>query len=166
MADCFIGEIRIFGGSYAPYEWAFCDGQLMSIAQNDSLFSLIGVTYGGDGYNNFALPDLRGRVPMHRGNDNYLGQKAGGETVAMEPNQVASHRHTVRASAARGTQNTPEGNVWAVAAAPRYTANTPGLAMKSSSVGGGGGGLAHDNMMPFLVLNFIISLAGIFPTQS
>jgi microcystin-dependent protein len=147
-------------------EWAFCDGQLMSIAQNEPLFALIGVSYGGDGYNNFALPDLRGRVPVHMGNGFYLGQKEGGETVPIAANQAAAHTHVMRAGSAKGTENTPEGHVWAAARVPRYTANTPGLGMKSSTVGNAGGGLAHDNMMPFLVLNFIISLAGIFPAQS
>ncbi|RPJ26493.1 MAG: phage tail protein [Chloroflexi bacterium] len=165
MSDSYIGEIRMFGGTFAPLDWAFCQGQLLDISQNDVLYSLIGTTYGGDGVTTFALPDLRGRVPMHQGNGYTIGQKAGMETVPMTGDQVAAHTHTVRASTSPGTQNSPANAVWAAPATARYSTNPPSLAMNSSLVSGGGGGQPHENMMPFLALNFIICLGGYYPTR-
>jgi microcystin-dependent protein len=156
----------MFGGTFAPMDWAFCDGRLLQIAQFDALFSLIGTTYGGDGVNYFALPDLRGRLPVHQGNGYVLGQAAGQETVVLQANLVAAHTHGVHAKTGPGDQDTPAGNVWASAPDPRYSANPPALAMNSSSVSGGtGSGQAHDNLMPFQVLNFIICLNGIYPSR-
>jgi microcystin-dependent protein len=167
--DPFVGEIRIFGGTFAPMDWAFCDGQTMPIAQYDVLYALVGTTYGGDGANNFNLPDLRGRLPVHMGTRdgvNYIiGQAGGQETVALQANQVAAHTHKLRAKKETGNQNNPAGMVWA-GAPERYSASTPALAMRSSAVQtAGGGGQAHDNVMPFFVVNFIISLSGYFPQR-
>ncbi|MBN2387246.1 MAG: phage tail protein [Anaerolineales bacterium] len=169
MAESFVGEIRIFGGTFAPMDWAFCDGATLSIAQYDVLFSLIGTTYGGDGVNNFNLPDLRGRVPVHMGTRdgvNYIiGQAGGQETVALQANQAAAHTHPVRAKDGSGDKSTPAGNVWAtVPGTNYYSVDPPALAMRNTA-GGGGNGAAHDNVMPFFVVNFIICLAGVYPTR-
>ena len=167
MADSFVGEIRMFGGNFAPMDWAFCDGQSLPIAQYDVLYSLIGTTYGGDGVANFNLPDLRGRLPMHQGNGYAIGQMGGQETVTLQANQVAAHTHTVRAKDGSGDKSTPAGNVWAtVPGTNHYSVDPPTLAMRSATVGqGGGNGAAHDNVMPFLVVNFIISLSGYYPSR-
>ncbi len=165
MSDPFIGEIRMFGGTFAPMDWAFCNGQLLSISQNDVLYALIGTTYGGDGITNFALPDLRGRAPMHRSNEYPIGQMAGAEKVTPAANQVAAHTHVVRANKATGSQSDPTNAIWAAPATARYSANSPSLAMKSSTVQTTGSNQSHENMMPFLVTNFIIALAGLFPVR-
>ncbi len=166
MSDPFVGEIRMFGGTFAPMDWAFCDGQLLSISQADALFSLIGTLYGGDGTNTFALPDLRGRLPVHRGNGYGIGQSGGQETVALQAAHLPSHTHTVQARAGSGDKDSPSGNVWASAPDARYSTADPSLAMKSSAVGYTGSSQAHNNMMPFLAVNFIISLAGLYPARS
>jgi microcystin-dependent protein len=165
MSDPFIGEIRMFGGIFAPMDWAFCNGQILQISQNDALFALIGNTYGGDGQTTFALPDLRGRVPMHRSNEHPIAQMAGVEKVTPAANQVAAHTHAVRANKAVGGQGDPTNAIWAAPTTARYSANSPSLAMKSSTVQNAGGSQSHENMMPFLAVNFIIALAGLFPTQ-
>jgi microcystin-dependent protein len=167
MSEAFIGEIRMFGGTFAPMDWAFCNGQLLPINQYDALFALVGTTYGGDGTTNFALPDLRGRLPVHQGNGHTIGQMAGAETVTLAANQIPAHTHAVLAKAAAGDQNSPANTVWAAAPSARYSANPPSLAMKSSLVGNAGSvqPQPHDNIMPFLAVNFIIALAGIFPTR-
>ena len=167
MTEPFVGEIRMFGGIFAPMDWAFCDGQTMPIAQYDVLYALIGTTYGGDGVTNFNLPDLRGRVPVHQGNGYVIGQAGGQETVILQANQVAAHTHAVRAKDGAGNATTPSGNVWAtVPDVKHYSATAPNLAMRSATVGqGGGNGAAHDNVMPFQVVNFIISLSGYFPQR-
>jgi len=163
--DPFIGEIRIFGGTFAPMDWAFCDGALLPISQYSDLYSLIGITYGGDGTTNFALPDLRGRLPVHQGNGYPIGQKNGVETVNLAAGNLPAHQHAVRANAGTGNQSSPANGVWAAVTSARYSANQPNLAMKSSLVGAAGGGQPHDNTMPFLALNFIIALNGIFPSR-
>ena len=171
MADAFIGEIRIFGGTFAPMDWAFCDGTTLPIVGNETLFSLIGTIYGGDGVNNFKLPDLRGRVPVHQGTlagvTYIIGQQGGQETVALLANQVPAHTHKVRVKQGEGTASTPAGNVWAtVPGSNRYSTNTPNLAMRSTTVGqAGGSGAAHENVMPFQAVNFIICMVGLYPTR-
>jgi microcystin-dependent protein len=165
MSDAFVGEIRMFGGNFAPAEWAFCDGRLLPISVYSTLFSLIGNTYGGDGVTNFAVPDLRGRLPVHQGDTYILGQAGGAETVILQPNQVAAHTHVVHAKSGAGDKDTPSGNVWASAPDARYSANPPALAMKAALVSGTGGGQAHDNVMPFQAVNFIICLNGYYPNQ-
>jgi microcystin-dependent protein len=166
MADSFVGEIRMFGGTYAPMDWAFCDGQSLPIAQYQDLYSLIGTTYGGDGMTYFNLPDLRGRLPVHQSSGYVIGQKGGVETVTLTADQIAAHTHAVRAKAGNGDQSSPANSAWAATPSGRYSANPPGLAMKNSLVGTAGGSQAHDNMMPFGVTNFIICLNGIYyPTR-
>jgi microcystin-dependent protein len=180
MSDPFVGEIRMFGGSFAPAGWAFCDGALMPISENETLFALIGTTYGGDGQETFALPDFRGRVPLHQGNSPVgtfqIGQNAGTETVTLTSNQIPSHSHAVNASNALpppavGAINvTNTGNTWVPASpVPKpklYAAAAAMVPMAANSVQPAGGNQPHDNMAPYLAVNFIISLFGIFPTQS
>ncbi len=165
MSQPFVGEIRIFGGNFAPQGWAFCDGSLLSISQNETLFNLIGTTYGGDGQQTFALPDLRGRIPIHQGNGFTLAQSGGAETVTLTVSQLPSHSHFPQANSAGGSDN-PAGNVWAKSNAKAYSSNTPNVAMDPAALGNAGGSQPHDNMMPFLAVNFILSLFGIFPSQS
>jgi microcystin-dependent protein len=161
--DAFVGEIRMFGGASVPTDWAFCDGTLLPKAQYDVLYALIGKTYGGDGVNNFALPDLRGRVPLHQGGEYALGQSGGVESVVLLADQVGTHTHTARAKAGPGDRGTPAGNVWATAPDARYSANPPTLAMKAAVVGYTGDDEPHNNLMPFRALNYIICLNGLDP---
>src|SRR5690242_13853470 len=125
MADSFMGEIRIFGGTFAPLGWAFCNGALLSIAQNGALFNLIGTTYGGDGQNTFALPDLRGRVPVHQGTGYVMGQVAGEETVTLTTSQLPAHTHGVQAQENTGDQSSPANNVWAASSLNQFNAGPP-----------------------------------------
>jgi microcystin-dependent protein len=173
MSDPYIGEIRMFGGNYAPVGWAFCDGRLLAISQNDALFNLIGTTYGGDGQSTFALPDLRGRLPIHQGQgpgitQNYvIGQLAGIETVTLTTAQIPLHNHTFAASAATATNPSPSGNV--VATSPTiemYVLDVAGPQLVATAVQGTGNNVPHDNMMPYLTISYIISLQGIYPSQS
>jgi microcystin-dependent protein len=167
MSEPFIGEIRMFGGNFAPAGWAFCDGQLMPISENDALFALIGTTYGGDGESTFALPNLQSRIPVHQGPGFGLGQPGGEEQVTLTVNQMPVHGHTLNADENSGTQLSPTHNILAQTQNPMmYRAITPGLPMNASSVLPAGGSQPHDNMLPFLVVSFIISLFGIFPSQS
>jgi microcystin-dependent protein len=171
MSSPFIGEIRLFGGNFAPQGWAFCDGSLVAIADNDALFALIGTTYGGDGQTTFALPDLRGRVPLHQGTGAgrtvTIGEQAGVEAVTLTQQQLPAHTHQPAASNGQATQTTPAGGVWAVSSAG--TAYAPGVAtvpMQAGLIDAAGGSQPHDNMAPTLVTSYIISLFGIFPTQA
>jgi len=173
MSEPFIAEIRIFAGNFAPRGWAFCNGQLLPIAQNTALFSLIGTTYGGDGRTTTGLPDLKGRAPMHPGRgpgltSRLLGQKTGTETVGMNESQIPSHRHTARGSENAATVSTPANN---------FVARGGGRGVNSyldadTSIGASkqllptGGGQAHKNMQPYLAMNFIIALQGLFPSRS
>ena len=173
MSQSFVGEIRMFGGNFAPAGWHFCDGSLMPISENDTLFNLIGTTYGGDGQETFGLPDLRGRLPIHAGQgplitQNYLlGEKAGVETVTLTTNQIPNHNHALLASGYPGNAIGPQGNVLAnpVNTFPYFPA--PGsLQLNSQTLQPAGGSQPHDNMMPFLCISFSISLFGVFPTQN
>jgi microcystin-dependent protein len=167
MSQPFIGEIRMFGGNFAPVGWAFCDGQEIPISENDSLFTLIGTTYGGDGQNTFALPNLQSRIPMHAGPGFVLGQQAGEEQVTLTTNQIPVHSHTLNADENSGTQLSPTNNILAQTQNPfMYRAIAPTLAMNANSVQPAGGSQPHDNMLPFLVISFIISLFGVFPSQT
>jgi microcystin-dependent protein len=172
MAESFIGEIRMFAGTFAPLGWAFCSGQLIAISENDTLYTLIGTTYGGDGVTTFALPNLQGRLPVHMGQGPGLtpiviGQLGGAESVTLSPQQLPGHTHSFQASTAAGTSATPQGQVVAASATVElYRESTPGTALAGAAVSPVGQSLPHDNVQPFLCVNFIISLYGTFPTQS
>ena len=174
MSDPFLGEIRIFAGNYAPQNWAFCNGQLLSPAQNDALFSLLGTLYGGDGRNSFGLPDMRGRLPVHFGTGPALtprpiGQRTGTETVTLTTDQVPSHNHSLLASNNSSTSTTLAGNVLAKGLTnDNFYINdgSTAVSLLADSVSSSGGGQAHPNIMPYLCLNFIISLVGYYPPRN
>ena len=167
MSQPFIGEIRMFAGNFAPVGWAFCNGALIPISENDALFNLIGTTYGGDGQNTFALPNLQSRVPLHVGPGFALGQAAGAESVTLTVSQIPVHSHVLQASDADGDAPGPGNNVPAAATAfDPYESASPTVDMSPDMLGSTGGSQPHDNMLPFLVVNFIISLFGVFPSQS
>lgn len=170
MSEPFIGEIRMGGWNFAPQGWAFCDGSLQAIDQNDTLFSLIGTIYGGDGQVTFALPDFRGRVPVHLGNNlgntYQIGQIAGSEKVTVTSNQMPAHTHNVPSSSSSATSTDPSGRIPAASSATPYGAATGGGAFGSSMVGFSGGSQPHENMMPFQCVSFVISLFGIFPSRN
>ena len=168
MSSPFIGEIRMFGGNFAPAGWAFCDGALVPISENDALFNLIGTTYGGDGQTTFGLPDLRGRIPIHPDSGNFqLGQAAGTETVTLTVSQIPAHSHTALASAGGSATSSPTNNTWGAAASNSpYTDQAFNAQMNAQAIGSVGGSQPHDNFMPYLCVSFIISLFGIFPSQT
>jgi microcystin-dependent protein len=173
MGSPYVGEIRMFGGNFAPAGWAFCNGQLVPISQNDVLFTLIGTTYGGDGQNTFGLPDLQGRIPLHMGTDAgtgttfSIGEKAGSETVTLTTQQLPSHNHALMASTNAAGSNAPANNMLATTTTDFYFAAPATAALAPQSIGpSGGGNQPHENLMPFLAVSFIISLFGIFPTQN
>jgi microcystin-dependent protein len=174
MSEPFIGQIVMFGGNFAPRSWAFCDGQLLPISQNQALFSILGTTFGGDGRTTFGLPDLRGRVPLHPGSGpglttRRLGEKRGDETVTLTTNQIPSHTHTLRAKAGPGSTINPASASLAADAsgvAAGYTSAAPDADMSSQSILNTGGSQSHQTMPPFLGVNFIIALVGIFPSRS
>jgi microcystin-dependent protein len=158
----------MFGGNFAPAGWAFCNGALMPIAENDALFQLIGTTYGGDGQTTFALPDLQSRIPIHVGPGFVLAQTGGTETVTLTTNQIPAHSHVPQANSAPGTQTGPGNGIWASTSPSlnQYSTNAPTLNMDPAAIGQTGGSQPHDNMVPFLAINFILSLFGIFPSQT
>ncbi len=167
MAQPYVGEVRMFGGNFAPAGWMFCDGSLLPISENETLFQLIGTTYGGDGQNTFALPDLRGRLPIHQGSGFVLAQTGGSETVTLTTQQIPAHTHAMAASGDAANQITGNGGV--VAAAPSlsmyYTA-TPDTPLNAGTITQVGGNQPHTNFQPYLCINFIISLFGIFPSPT
>jgi microcystin-dependent protein len=171
MSDPFVGEIRMFGGNFAPLGWAFCDGSLLPISENDVLFVLIGTTYGGDGQTTFQLPDLRGRVPIHLGqgpgsSNNYvLGEMGGVESVTLTNGQIPQHTHPLLATSAAADQTSPKGNLLARADVDMYAADSADQTMHGNSLTAAGGSQPHENMAPYLAVSFIISLYGIFPSQ-
>ena len=170
--EAFIGQIVMFGGNFAPRSWALCDGQLLSIASNSALFAILGTTYGGDGVSTFGLPDLRGRVAIHKGNgpglSNYaLGQKGGAEAVTLTTAQIPSHNHGIKGNDARGNKETPGGNVPAKKARDDdYSDAGPTVDMHPGMVANAGGGGSHPNIQPYLAVNYIIAVQGIFPSQN
>ncbi len=171
MSEPFLAEVRIVGFNFAPRGWAFCDGQILPINQNQSLYSLLGTTYGGDGRTSFALPDMRGRTPIHvgrsnGGGDHTEGQKSGEETHTLAANEMPQHDHQLKASSDSGTIPIPAGQVLAASPNPMYHEATNLVDMNSASVANVGGGQAHDNMMPFIALNFCIALQGLFPSRN
>jgi microcystin-dependent protein len=166
MSQPFVGEIRLFGGNFAPAGWAFCNGQLLSIAENDVLFTLIGTTYGGDGQSTFALPDLQGRIPVHQGSGFVIGQKAGTETITLTVNQMPTHTHVPSASSTGGS-DTPSGNVWGKSPTGKpYGVQPSTVSLNTQSVSIIGNSQPHDNQHPYLTISYIISLFGIFPSQN
>jgi microcystin-dependent protein len=167
MSSPFIGEIRMFAGNFAPAGWSFCNGAIIPIDQNDALFNLIGTTYGGDGQTTFALPDLQSRVPVHVGPGFALAQAGGAETVTLTTSQIPAHPHVPQCNSGTGNQQGPGNGVWASPTTGAiYSSTAPSLAMDPAAVGATGGSQPHDNMIPFLVINFILSLFGIFPSQT
>lgn len=170
MSEPYIGEIRMVGFNFAPQGWAFCNGQLLPIAQYEALFTLIGTTYGGDGQTTFALPNLQSRIPFHQGsgagNTLVLGQMAGSESVTLTGNQIPGHTHTLAANSAAGTQAAPTGGYWADSSLDAYSTGATAHSMNPAAIGNAGGSQPHDNMPPFTVVNFVISLFGIFPSQN
>ena len=167
MAQPYIGEIRMFAGNFAPVGWQFCDGRLVPISENETLFNLIGTTYGGDGQSTFALPNLQSRMPLHTGNGYTLAEMGGVESVTLTMNQIAAHNHALVYGV--GTQASPQGGMLGITPARdfRYASNvTPVVPLKADAVETVGGAMPHDNMSPYLALNFIISLFGIFPSQN
>mgnify|MGYP003387155564 CR=1 FL=1 len=172
MAEPFIGEVRIFAGNFAPRGWAFCDGQLLPISQNTALFSLLGTTNGGDGRSTFALPDLKGRAAMHPGSgpgltSRSLGQKEGVESVTLTGTQIPSHNHSLNVSNSNGTTTDPADSVFATMPDSTlvYTATSPDGELQASTLANVGSGQSHENMQPYLALNFIIALIGIYPSR-
>jgi microcystin-dependent protein len=166
MAEPFLSELRIFSFVFAPKGWAQCNGQLLPINQNQALFSLLGTTYGGNGQTNFALPDLRGRVPHHEGSGHTLGEKAGSEFVTLTQSQLPAHNHVVNASSAVADAIDPTGSVWGNSGKTNYTNDAPNSVMSPNTIANVGGSQAHENRTPFLVLNICIALQGIFPSPN
>ena len=169
--SAYVGELRLVGFSFAPQGWQNCDGSILSIAENETLFTLIGTTYGGDGQSTFALPDLRGRAPIHMGSGSGLspqviGSKGGVESVTITMNQYPAHTHSLLASSNAGSSNNATGAVLGNGQ-PIYSSAAPSVLLNAVVEGNGGGGnQPHDNLQPFLTLNWIISLFGIFPSQT
>jgi microcystin-dependent protein len=167
MAQPYIGEIRMFAGNFPPAGWMFCEGQLLPISENETLFTVIGTTYGGDGQSTFGLPDLRGRIPMHQGNSFTLAETGGVETVTLTANQIPAHTHPMLASTDPATVPNPQNNVLATtASATPYFNNTPASPLSPQSISPVGGSQPHNNFQPYLCVDFIISLFGLFPSQT
>lgn len=166
MAEPFLSEIRIMSFVFAPKGWALCNGQLLPINQNQPLFALLGTTFGGDGRVNFALPDFRGRVPIHVGSGHTLGEKAGAQAVTLTIAQLPTHTHVLNGTSSDGTQLIPGGNLLAKGATQLYGPAASLQAMNAASVTNTGGSQAHLNMQPFLTLSFCIALQGIFPSPN
>ena len=171
MSEPFIGEIRMFAGNFAPRGWAFCDGQLLAVSQNDALFSLLGTIYGGDGRSTFGLPDMRGRVPVHAGqgpglSDYRLGAKGGAEKITLTVNQLPSHTHNAKGTNDIADATTPGGNVPAQSTVvDLYFPVAPTVDMNAAAMPNVGGSRSHTNLMPFLCVHFIIALFGIYPSR-
>jgi len=167
MSNPYVGEIRIFAGNFAPVGWMLCQGQLLPISEYETLFNLIGTTYGGDGQSTFALPNLSSRVPIHQGPGFVIGQLAGEETVTLTTQQIPQHSHAMPCNSASSSSPTPGGFFFGAAGSTAYAPNTSANAsMAPAMIGNTGGNQPHDNRMPYLALNFIISLFGIFPSQT
>jgi microcystin-dependent protein len=174
MATPFIGQISLFAGNFAPRNWAFCNGQLLSIAQNTALFSILGTTYGGNGQTTFALPDLRGRVPIHAGQgpglSSYtLGQAAGEENHTLIQNEMPAHTHGANAVASGGNQASPASGLPAIESTGTsldYSSAAANASMSGSMIGIAGGSQPHNNMQPYLTVNYIIAVQGIFPSRN
>jgi microcystin-dependent protein len=165
MSEPFLGEVKIISWNFPPKGWAFCNGQLMPINQNQALFSILGVTYGGDGRQTFALPNLQGRAPVHVGNGISLGELGGETAHTINISELPAHNHVPLGSSATGTLPGTSGNLWGASPANPYS-STANTAMNPACVVAVGGSQPHENMSPYLVLNFIIALQGIFPSRN
>jgi microcystin-dependent protein len=173
MSEPFVGEVRMFAGNFAPQGWAFCDGQLLAVSQNDALFSLLGTVYGGDGRTTFGLPDMRGRLALHAGqgpglSERRLGAKGGSEHETLTVNQIPSHKHNLAANNAAGTSTTPTGSLARDTAGSNLYAqalSTTRSNLSSNALNNTGGSQSHSNMMPYLCVNYIIALFGIYPSR-
>ena len=168
MAQPYVGEIRMFAGNFAIAGWMFCEGQLLPISEYETLFNLIGTTYGGDGQSTFALPDLRGRIPLHQGGGFTLAETGGAEEITLTINQIPTHSHPYLASVNFGDQVSPAGNVLSqlTGSGQLYFAAAPNSALGPQSINSTGGSQPHTNFQPYLCVNFIISLFGIFPSPT
>jgi microcystin-dependent protein len=167
MAQPYVGEIRMFAGNFAPAGWMFCEGQLLPISEYETLFNLIGTTYGGDGQSTFALPDLRGRLPLHQGNGFTLAETGGVEEVTLTVSQIPAHSHPLLATASPGTAATPQNSVPAKTTTGfLYILENPTDNMAATAISSTGGSQPHTNFQPYLCVDFIISLFGIFPSQT
>jgi microcystin-dependent protein len=166
MGQPYVGEIRMFAGNFAPAGWMFCEGQLLPISEYETLFNLIGTTYGGDGESTFALPDLRGRVPLHFGSGMTLAETGGAETVTLTTSQIPAHSHPAIATNNAQTGSIPNGALLSNGPNIYTLGTTPNQTMSSSSITSTGGSQPHSNFQPYLCVDFIISLFGIFPSQS
>lgn len=166
MSEAYIGEIRMFAGNYAPQGWALCNGQILNISENEALYTLLGTTYGGDGQTTFALPDLQGRIPVHKSTNYPLGAKAGTENVTLTTNELPAHTHSALASSAVGDTPSPANMVWSSTDATHFATSGATVSMHPSSLSSVGGNMPHDNMMPATTISFIISLYGVYPSQS
>lgn len=169
MSIPYLGEIRMFAGNFPPRGWALCNGQIMPINQNTALFSLLGTTYGGDGKTTFALPDLRGRVPVHFGSHNgyvSLGQSAGEEAHTLHIQELPAHTHQVNVASTNATDISPKDHVWAKKENSYGEMQFPASSMHAAAISNTGGYQPHNNMQPYLVTNFIIALDGVFPSHN
>lgn len=173
MEPSYIGEIKLFAGNFAPLGWAFCDGSVIGINANEALFKLIGTTYGGDGLATFALPDLRGRVPLNFGQGNglslrKLGESGGAETVVVTSEQLPAHKHIPQANSGAGNSDSVAAHYWSGSAKTAQFAadSTTDTTMNSKAIGANGDNQPHENMLPFLALNFIICMEGVFPSRN
>ena len=165
MSTPYIGEIRMFGGNFAPVGWLFCQGQLLPISQYDVLFNLIGTTYGGDGQETFALPNLASRFPVHQGSGYVQGQTGGTESVTLNTNQLPVHTHSALGSVTSNNVS-PNGMFWAAYVNTSWSSSTPGTPMANNALNLAGGNQPHDNMSPYQVINFILATEGIYPTPT
>ena len=166
MAQPYVGEIRMFAGNFAPWGWQFCDGTLLAISEYETLFNLIGTSYGGNGQDTFAVPDLRGRLPIHQGNGFVIAETGGVEEVTLTVPQIPAHSHPLLASADIPTGSSPDNALTGQAAAKFYRAGTAAVAMNASSITPVGGSQPHNNMQPYLCVSFIISLYGLYPSPT
>lgn len=166
MSEPFIGEVKLFALNFAPRGWALCNGQLLPINQNQALFSILGNTYGGNGVTTFALPDLRGRTPMHVGNGITLGQSAGEENHTLTTNEMPAHVHLVSGANVDATEKLAGGNIWASSANLPFSPGPVNTVMNASSMGSAGGSQPHSNMQPYLALNYCIAIEGLFPSRN
>ena len=167
MAQPYVGEIRMFGGNFAPAGWMFCEGQLLPISENETLFQLIGTTYGGDGQETFALPDLRGRIPIHQGNGFILAETGGAEEITLTTQQMPTHNHAFVASGDPANQVMPGNGLCAAAVSQNmFFAAPPDTSMNAQAIAPVGGSQPHTNFQPYLCVDFIISLFGIFPSPT